>query len=412
MTVDIAIVGGGPAGLTAAAALAGRHKVVVLERESSAGGIPRHSDHPGYGIRDLRTMLSGPHYARRLVAQALGAGADIRTDAMVTGWAGERALDVTSPRGREIIEASAVVLATGARERPRPARLIAGDRPAGIYTTGHLQNLVHLHGRGVGRRAVVVGAELVSYSAVLTLRHAGCRVVLMTTEHQRPESYSAFTAAARAGLGVRVATRTRVTRIIGAPALRAVEIENTDTGARRIVNCDTLILTGDWIPDHELARSAGLDIDPIGGVPLVDTALRTNRTGVFAIGNLVHPVDTADIAALDGRHVAAQIDAYLAGYRAPQGGVRLVAEAPLRWISPGLLRPGDGGPPRDRLLAWTDTLLRSPVVTARQDGTVLASRRLPWPASPGRMFRIPARIVAGAARDGGPVTVTLQGKSA
>ena len=119
----------------------------MLERESAAGGIPRHSDHLGYGIRDLRTVLSGPHYAHRLVAQALSAGADIRTEAMVTGWAGERALEVTSPRGREVIEASAVILATGARERPRPARLIAGDRPAGVYTTGHLQNLVHLHGR-------------------------------------------------------------------------------------------------------------------------------------------------------------------------------------------------------------------------------------------------------------------------
>jgi thioredoxin reductase len=412
MTVDIAIVGGGPAGLTAAAALAGRHKVVVLERESAAGGIPRHSDHLGYGVRDLRAVLSGPQYARRLVAQALAAGAEIRTETMVTGWAGEHALEVTSPRGREVIEASAVVLATGARERPRPARLIAGDRPAGVYTTGHLQNLVHLHGRGVGRRAVVVGAELVSYSAVLTLRHAGCRTVLMTTEHERPESYAAFTVAARAALGVRVATRTRVTRIIGAPALRAVEIENTDTGARRIIDCDTLILTGDWIPDHELARAAGLAIDPVGGAPLVDTVLRTNRTGVFAVGNLVHPVDTADVAALDGRHVATSVHAHLAGHRAPDGGVRLVADAPLRWISPGLLRPGDGGPPRDRLLAWTDTLVRSPVVTTRQDGRVLASRRLPWPASPGRMFRIPAQIVAGAARDGGPVTVALQEKSA
>jgi thioredoxin reductase len=401
---DIAIVGGGPAGLTAAAELATRHNVVVLERESAAGGIPRHSDHLGYGIRDLHAVLSGPDYARRLVARALNAGADIRTGTMVTGWAGDRALETTSPRGREVVEAGVVVLATGARERPRSARLIAGDRPAGIYTTGHLQNLV-LHGRGVGRRAVVVGAEPVSYSAVLTLRHAGCRTVLMTTERHRPESYTAFTIAARAGLGMRVATRTRVTRIIGARQLRAVEVENIDTAARRIVDCDTLILTGDWVPDHELARAAALDIDAGSGAPLVDTALRTNRTGVFAIGNLVHPVDTADVAALDGRHVAGPVDAYLAGQPGAAAGVRLVAEAPLRWISPGLL--GDVAPPRNKLLAWTDTLVRSPTVTARQDGAVLARRRLPWPASPGRMFRIPAGIVAGATPDGGPVTMTV-----
>lgn len=116
MTYDVAVVGGGPAGLTAATALADELNVVVLERESAAGGIPRHSDHPGYGIRDLRRFLSGPEYARRLVDQA--ARAEIRTDTMVTGWAGERTLEITSPRGREQLTARAVVLATGARERP------------------------------------------------------------------------------------------------------------------------------------------------------------------------------------------------------------------------------------------------------------------------------------------------------
>ncbi|HTY26680.1 MAG TPA: FAD-dependent oxidoreductase, partial [Mycobacterium sp.] len=209
--VDVAIVGGGPAGLTAAAELAGLGlKVFVLEREPVAGGIPRHSDHLGYGVRDLHTVISGPAYARRLVQRATAAGAQVRTDTMVTGWAGERALEITSPSGRELVDASAVILATGARERPRSARLIPGDRPSGVYTTGHLQNLVNLARREVGRRAVIVGAELVSYSAVLTLRHAGCRTVLMTTVQRSPESYAVFSGVARVALGVTVATRTRV----------------------------------------------------------------------------------------------------------------------------------------------------------------------------------------------------------
>jgi len=408
--VDVAVVGGGPAGLTAATDLAadGRLRVVVLERESESGGIPRHSDHLGYGVRDLKAFLTGPAYARRLVRRADDAGVEIRTDTTVTGWVGELGLDVTSPTGRDRIEARAVVLATGALERPRPARLIAGDRPSGVYTTGHLQNVVHLrHGR-VGRRAVVVGAEPVSYSAVLTLKHAGCRTVLMTTTHPSPESYAVFNVAARSPLlGATVATRTRVTRIIGAPALRGVEIEHLDTGRRRIVDCDTLVLTGDWIPDHELARLAGLEMDPRSRGPVVDTALRTGRPGVFAIGNLVHPVDTADVAALDGRHVAAAVRALLRGEAESPGGIRLLADAPLRWVSPGLLRPGDPAPARHRLLSWTDTLVRIPTVTARQDGTVLARRTLPWPASPGRVFRIPAGIVANSDPHGGPVSLAI-----
>lgn len=409
MSVDVAIVGGGPAGLTAAADLAGRGlEVVVLERESAAGGIPRHSDHLGYGIRDLRTVITGPAYAARLVQHATAAGAQIRTETMVTGWAGQRTLETTSPRGRELIEAGAVILATGARERPRSARLIPGDRPSGVYTTGHLQNVVNIAHRGVGSRAVIVGAELVSYSAVLTLRHAGCRPVLMTTEHRRPESYAAFTTAARAGLGVKVATRTRVVRIIGTPALGAVEIENLDTGARRTIDCDTLVLTGDWVPDHELARSADLDMDRHSLGPVVDMALRTSRPGVFAIGNLVHPVDTADAAALDGRHVVAHVLAHLRGRPRPAGGVRLLAEPPLRWISPGILPADVSAPPRGRLLAWTDTLVRFPAVTVRQDGVVLARRRLPWAASPGRIFRIPAGVLSAADPAGGTITVSLR----
>ena len=408
--VDVAIVGAGPAGLTAAAELAADRqlKIVVLERESQAGGIPRHSDHLGYGIRDLKTFISGPAYARRLVSRALAAGARIRTDTMVTGWAGERTLELTAPGGRTRIEAAAIVLATGARERPRPARLIPGDRPAGVYTTGALQNLVHLRRGRVGRRAVVVGAELVSYSAVLTLRRAGCRTVLMTTTQPAPETYTAFALAARSPLlGVAVATRTRLARIIGDAELRGVEVEDIATGHRRVVDCDTLVLTGDWIPDHELARDADLEMDPGSRGPLVDSALRTSRTGVFAIGNLVHPVDTADAAALDGGHVAAQVRAHLLGTAAPGAAVRIVAEPPLRWLTPGLLRAGDPLPPRRRLLAWTDTLIRVPTVTAHQDGALIGRRTLPWPASPGRVFRIPAGLLGRRDPHGGPMIVSV-----
>lgn len=411
ITTDVAIVGGGPAGLTAAAELAvdGALNVLVLERESAAGGIPRHSDHPGYGMRDMRRFISGPSYARRLVDRAVAAGVTIHTRSMVTDWAGGTSLEVTAPDGRHRVDARAVILATGARERPRAARMIPGDRCAGVYTTGHLQNLVHLQHRGVGRRAVVVGAELVSYSAVLTLKHVGCETALMTTTYPSPESYAVFNVAGRTPLlGTEVATRTRVTRIIGKPTLSAVEVENIDTGVRRIVECDTLVLTGDWIPDHELARSARLDMDPGTLGPLTDPSMRTSRPGVFAVGNLLHPVDTADIAALDGRHVARPVRDHLSGVRGLAECLRLRVDAPLRWISPGVIRPGDGPPPRHRLLTWTDTLVRVPRVVASQDGRVVGRRTLPWPASPGRVFRLPSSILDGVDPRGGEVTVSLR----
>ncbi len=406
----MAIVGAGPAGLTAATQLAATGlNIVVLERESHAGGIPRHSDHLGYGMRDMHTFITGPTYARRLVAGATAAGADIRTTAMVTGWT-EGQLDITSPRGRTRLHARAVILATGARERPRSARMIPGDRPAGVYTTGELQNLVHLHGRQIGSRAVIVGAELVSWSAVLTLRHAGCEVVLMTTTYAAPESYALFNMVGKSpALGVKVATRSRICAIIGKGRVRGVEICDVDTGDRRVVDCDTVVLTGDWIPDHELARAGGLDIDEGTLGPLVDMALHTSADGVFAAGNLLHPVDTADIAALDGRHVAGSVLNYLRNPVPPTPGdaIRITVDAPLRWIAPGIVRAGQPAPAHGRLLLWTDEFIRLPKIVVHQDGKAIAHKRLAWPAAPGRVFRVPSTILDAVRPDGGTVRISV-----
>ena len=174
-----------------------------------------------------------------------------------------------------------------------------------------------------------------------------------------------------------------------------------------MIDCDTVVLTGDWIPDHELARSAGLDIDPGTQGPVVDTALRTSRPGVFAVGNLLHPVDTADIAALDGRHVADHVRAYLDGRRPSTEGVRIQADAPLRWVALSLVRPGDPMPARHRLLLWTDALVRVPKVVATQGGRVIGRKTLPWPPSPGRVFRVPSSILSDVDARGGPVTLSL-----
>lgn len=410
--VAVAVIGGGPSGLTAAAALAPAvdGEVLVLEREAETGGIPRHSDHPGYGMRDLHRFLSGPAYARRLTAAAADAGAVLETEAMVTGWAGERTLQVTSPRGVRTVTADAVVLATGARERPRSARLVPGDRPDGVYTTGQLQNLVHLHHRAPGTRAVVVGAELVSWSAVLTLRESGCATAAMVTSYPRAEAYVAFRSAGRLLTDGPVLTGSRVVGIHGRGRVSSVTVEHTATCERHEIVCDTVVFTGDWIPDHELARTAGLQMDSETRGPVVDTALRTSRPGVFAVGNLVHPVDTADGAALDGRHAADAVRRWLAApddTLAAPAAARIRVDRPFRWVTPQLI-PADGRvPARGDLLLWTDDYRRFPKLRAVQDGRVLAERRTAWPAAPGRIYRAPWSLVADADPTGGTVTLSL-----
>lgn len=398
-TVDVLVVGAGPAGLSAARALrrAGAGRVEVVDREHEAGGVPRHSDHPGYGLRDLRRVLSGPRYARELTGRAVAEGADVRTGVTVTGWSGPLALDLTSPAGLERVSASAVVLATGARERPRAARLIPGSRPAGVLTTGELQQSVHLHGQTIGTRAVVVGAEHVGYSAVLTLREAGVEVVAMVTEHPRPQSYPAFHLGAAVRFGVRPLLSTRVAAIRGRGRVEAVDLVRPDGGTRTVA-CDTVVLTGDWIPDHELARRGGIAVDAGTRGPVVDAAFRTDRPGVFAIGNLVHPVETADVCALDGVAVAGAVTGWLGSGEWPAAPVAVEAVAPLRWVAPQRLVPGRPA----RLTVWSAEVLDGARVTVTQGGRELGATRRGRPA-PGRPVHVTAHDVADAAS--GPLSV-------
>jgi hypothetical protein len=141
--------------------------------------------------------------------------------------------------------------------------------------------------------------------------------------------------------------------------------------------------------------------------PVVDTSLRTSVDGVFAAGNVLHPVDTADVAALDGRHVARQVVRHLDGGSSRWGGIRLKAQEPFAWVSPGVITTPAVDPPRSRVLLWSREFRAAPVVEVRQGGHLLARRRLPWPVSPGRVFRVPWSLVRSARSDEGDVVIAL-----
>jgi thioredoxin reductase len=347
----VAVVGAGPAGLAAAIELRrlGVEDVVVIEREVEAGGIPRHAHHQGFGLRDLRRPLSGPAYARRYAELARAAGVELLTETMVTGWQRDAdrppgALELTSPRGRSTLAPSAIVLATGCRERPRSARMVAGSRPAGVMTTGMLQQLVYLQGRPAGRRALIVGAEHVSFSAILTLAHGGARALALTTELARHQTVAPFRLGARARYRVPVLTRTRVSEIRGRGRVEEVELTDTESGRRRNVACDTVVFSVDWIPDHEIAVLGDVELDPVTRGPAVDPGLRSSRPGVLGAGNLLHGAEQADVAALSGRHVAASVLDYLSTGEWPARRMAVTCEPPLGWIAPNVVNGGASSP--------------------------------------------------------------------
>ncbi len=408
---DVLIVGAGPAGLAAAAALKrlGVARVLVVEREAEAGGVPRQCHHAGFGLRDLRWVYTGPGYARRYVRAAEAAGAEIRTSTTITGWEGPAAVTCTSPQGLGRIDAGAVLLATGCRERPRSARLVPGRRPQGVFTTGSLQRFVYEQHLPVGRRAVIVGAELVSLSALMTLAHAGVSIAAMVTELPRHQIYFPYIAAkwwfadllARAP----VLADARLSQIVGGGRVEGVEITHRHSGLTERLACDTVVFTGDWIPEHELARLGGLRLDAGTRGPQVDADGHTSTRGVFAAGNLLHGAETADACALEGTGVAGSIHAFLRTGQWPGAGQPVLVEPPVTWIYPNMVHTA-GGRPAAGFKFRVGGFIRGARATVRQGDRVLHSQAYRQ-LSPNDSVRLSGRWLAAVDPAGGPLHLVI-----
>ena len=353
---DVLIIGAGPAGIAAALELKklGVTDILIAEREPEAGGIPRLCGHTGFGLRDFHWVMTGPAYARKYRLLAERAGIKIHASTTIIGWEEnnltptlslwerEHKMNFTSPNGLGSIEAKSVLLVTGVRERPRAARLVPGTRPQGVFTTGSLQRFVYEHHLPVGKRAVIVGAEIVSLSVVLTLLHAGVHVVNMVTELPRHQLYLPIFLPAKILYAdifahAPILTNKRVTNIFGRQRVEGIEITDLDSGKTEVIECDTVVFTGDWIPENELARRGCVEtVKPWLG-PQVDQLFRTSQHGVFAAGNLLRGVETADWAALEGRSSARSIAQFLEDAEWPASRIEVRVEAPLEWICPNVI---------------------------------------------------------------------------
>jgi len=348
---DVIIVGGGPAGLSAARVLreAGVSDVVVLERETEAGGVPRHCHHPGFGFEQFHWPYTGPAYARRLRRDVKGV--DLRVGASVVALHPDGELSVATGDGLETMTGKVVLLATGIREAPRAARLISGDRPSwGVLTTGALQQLLHLAHLQPCQRPIIVGSEWVSFSALLTLRRAGIKPVAMIEEADRITAPRTGGFIARLLFGVPVQTRTRLLGILGRETVEAIEIERD--GRRERLACDAVVLTGRFVPEAALPSASHLAMDPGSGGPIIDQHWRCSDPAYFAAGNLLRPVETSGVVGLEGEAAGRAMAATLAGcLETPLRRIAVKANPPLRFVTPQVIAvPGD---PPNKLLFQT-----------------------------------------------------------
>jgi NADPH-dependent 2,4-dienoyl-CoA reductase/sulfur reductase-like enzyme len=397
---DVVIVGAGPAGLSAAVALrrAGVARVVVLDRAPEAGGVPRFCGHSPYGLREFRRPMLGPAYARRLTEEARAAGAEIRTGTNATALHEGPAVSVTSDGGPGRIAARLVLLATGTRETTRAGRLIGGTKPGGVMTTGALQGLVYGEGLRPFRRPVILGTELVAFSALLTCRHAGIRPVALVEDS--PRVTARFPAALLPRmLGIPLLLSTRILSVEGRDRVETVVVEDPE-GQRRL-DSDGLIVTGRFRPEAVLVRESHLALDPATCGPEIDEYGRTSDPAIFAVGNVLRPVETAGWCWEEGRRVGRAMAEALAGrLPAPTTGQvtlagRLLYAVPQR-------RAGGADPAFDRLQMRADGACRGRL-SLRADGHEIAGRS--------GAFRPERRLLLPLPPKGGTAGVVLEEQS-
>ena len=338
---DVAVIGAGPAGLAAASELRrlGVPRVLVLEREEQAGGIPRHCGHPPFGLLSHKRILTGPAYARALVRSAREAGVEIRLKTTVLGLHRGGRLSLLTPEGPCTLQAQRVLIATGARETPRAARLVPGQRALGVMNTGALQAMVYLKNLVPFRRPVIAGSELVSFSALITCRRAGIRPIAMIEENARPTVRWPLHYA-HILFGVPLHLNSSIRDICGNDRVRMVTICKPD-GRTTQVECDGVLFTGRFTPESSLARLSHLSIDPGTGGPQVDQFGRCSDPAYFAAGNLLRPVETHEWCWREGRKCALFLKQALEGaLPSPGGEIPVQVKAPFRYVLPQRLTPG------------------------------------------------------------------------
>ena len=313
----IVIIGGGPAGLAAAisAAEQGEKDILILERDRELGGILNQCIHNGFGLHTFQEELTGPEYAARYIEKVERMGIPYLTDTMVLDLSPEKVVTAVSPKeGIFQIQAQAVILAMGCRERPRGALNLPGYRPAGIYTAGTAQRLVNVEGRMPGREVVILGSGDIGLIMARRMTLEGAKVKVVAELMPYSGGLKRNIVQCLEDFGIPLKLSHTVVAIHGKERLTGVTLAQVDHDGRPVpgteeeYSCDTLLLSVGLIPENELSKNAGVSLNPATSGPVVDESFQTSVGGIFACGNVLHVHDLVDFvseeAANAGRRAA------------------------------------------------------------------------------------------------------------
>ena len=348
---DVVIVGGGPAGLAAAASAKeeGTDSILILERDKELGGILNQCIHNGFGLHTFKEELTGPEYAQRFIEKVKDLGIEYKLNTMVVDISKEKVVTAMNrEEGLFEISAKAIILAMGCRERPRGALNIPGYRPAGIFSAGTAQRLVNMEGYLPGREVVILGSGDIGLIMARRMTLEGAKVKVVAELLPFSGGLKRNIVQCLDDYDIPLKLSHTIVDIKGKERIEGITLAQVDAKGTPIpeteeyIPCDTLLLSCGLIPENELSKGLGVDMDAVTGGPVVNESLESSVEGVFACGNVLHVHDLVDFVSEEAAMAGKYAVHYIKGETETESRkVDIVAEAGVRYTVPKYIRPAN-----------------------------------------------------------------------
>lgn len=408
---DIVIVGGGPAGMAAAVAAydAGCKDVVILDREPQIGGILMQCIHNGFGLHKLGRELTGPEYAAVYEEKVKARNILVYSETTVTAVSPDKVVTAQNRQGILKIQAKAVILAMGCRERSRGALNICGSRPSGVYSAGTAQKLVNCMGYQVGKRVVILGSGDIGLIMARRMSYEGAKVEAVCEVMPYSGGLTRNIVQCLEDFGIPLYLSTTVVQIHGKERLEGVTIAQVDERrqpieeTKRFIPCDTLLLSVGLIPENELTRAAGIPIDPITNGALVDENCQTRIPGIFACGNVLQVHDLVDYVSEEAERAGLGAVKYVNGQGREETAIETKPGYGVRYVLPQTITSKE----EDVALFLRVTQPFGKVKFSVKDGDKVLAVAKKLKAAPGEMEKITVKAAA-LENVNGPITVSLE----
>ncbi len=346
---DIVIVGGGPAGLAAAASAKenGNDSILILERDKELGGILNQCIHNGFGLHTFKEELTGPEYAGRFIDKVKDLGIEYMLNTMVMDISKDKVVTAMNrTEGLFEIQAKAVILAMGCRERPRGALNTPGYRPAGIFSAGTAQRLVNMEGYLPGREVVILGSGDIGLIMARRMTLEGAKVKVVAELMPYSGGLKRNIVQCLNDFDIPLKLSHTVVDIDGKDRVKGITLAQVDSknkpipGTEEYIPCDTLLLSCGLIPENELSRGLGIDMEMVTNGPVVNESLETSMEGVFACGNVLHVHDLVDFVSEEATMAGKNAVKYINGETNKDAAkIDLVPESGVRYTVPKYIRP-------------------------------------------------------------------------